>query len=82
MLVINPDECIDCGVCVPECPADAISADTADGMEKWVDFNKQYAERWPIIYLSKEPLSDADDYEGEPDKLATRFSDRPAQQVA
>ena len=38
-LVIHPDECIDCGVCEPECPADAISPDTEPGMETWVEFN-------------------------------------------
>ena len=37
MLVIHPDECIDCGVCEPECPAEAIVKDTADGAEKWVE---------------------------------------------
>ena len=36
MLVIKPDECIDCGVCEPECPVDAIKADTEPGSEKWL----------------------------------------------
>src|SRR6202030_1458217 len=36
MLVIHPDECIDCGVCVPECPVDAIKPDTEPGLEKWL----------------------------------------------
>jgi NAD-dependent dihydropyrimidine dehydrogenase PreA subunit len=35
MLVIHPDECIDCGVCVPECPVDAIKPDTEPDLEKW-----------------------------------------------
>ena len=35
MLVIHPDECIDCGVCEPECPADAILPDSEGGMDKW-----------------------------------------------
>ena len=38
MLVIHPDECIDCGVCEPECPADAIKADTESGLDKWPNF--------------------------------------------
>ena len=42
MLVIHPDECIDCGVCEPECPIDAIHSDTEDNMEKWVEINKEY----------------------------------------
>ena len=39
MLVINPNECIDCGVCEPECPAEAILPDTEDGLEKWLELN-------------------------------------------
>ncbi len=39
MLVIHPDECIDCGVCVPECPVDAIQPDTDPGLEKWLSLN-------------------------------------------
>jgi len=53
MLVIHPDECIDCGVCEPECPADAIRPDTEPDMEKWVDFNRKYSEAWPVILLKK-----------------------------
>ena len=43
MLVINPDECIDCGVCVPECPVDAIFADidVPDEEEAWIDRNAE-----------------------------------------
>ena len=44
MLVIHPDECIDCGVCEPECPADAIKPDTEPGLEKWLEVNTEYAE--------------------------------------
>ena len=43
MLVIHPDECIDCGVCEPECPVDAIKADTEPGLEKWLLLNAEYA---------------------------------------
>ena len=43
MLVINPDECIDCGVCEPECPPEAIKADTESGLEKWLSVNAEYA---------------------------------------
>ena len=49
MLVIKPDECIDCGVCEPECPVDAIKPDTEDGSEKWLELNKKYSEIWPNI---------------------------------
>ena len=43
MLVIKPDECIDCGVCEPECPIDAIVPDTESGSEKWLDINRKYS---------------------------------------
>ena len=43
MLVIHPDECIDCGVCEPECPAEAIKPDTETGLEKWLALNADYA---------------------------------------
>jgi len=49
MLVIHPDECIDCGVCVPECPVDAIKPDTEPGLEKWLSLNAEYAKIWPNI---------------------------------
>jgi len=82
MLVINPEECIDCGVCVPECPADAIRADTEDGMEKWVELNTRYAKVWPLIYDTTEPLAEADDMDGIEGKLDTHFSEKPAQSAA
>ena len=56
MLVIKPDECIDCGVCEPECPVDAIVPDTEDGSEKWLEINKKYSEIWPNILEKKETL--------------------------
>ena len=53
MLVIKPDECIDCGVCEPECPVDAIKADTEPGSEKWLEINKKYSDIWPNINEKK-----------------------------
>jgi ferredoxin len=61
-LVIKPDECIDCGVCEPECPAGAILPDTHEEGAKWVDFNAKYAELWPVIDEQKDPLPDADSF--------------------
>ena len=55
MLVIHPDECIDCGVCEPECPADAIKPDTEPGLDKWLKINTEYADKWPNITAKKEP---------------------------
>ena len=52
MLVIHPDECIDCGVCVPECPVDAIKPDTEPGLEKWLSLNAEYAKTWPNIMVT------------------------------
>ena len=55
MLVIHPDECIDCGVCEPECPIDAIHPDTEENMEKWAEINRIYSEKWPVITEKKDP---------------------------
>jgi 2-keto-4-pentenoate hydratase/NAD-dependent dihydropyrimidine dehydrogenase PreA subunit len=79
MLVIHPDECIDCGVCEPECPADAIKADTEPGMEKWLVLNAEYAPVWPNITESKEPPADAKEFEGKPDKFEKYFNPEPGQ---
>ena len=75
-LVIHPDECIDCGVCEPECPVDAIQPDTEDGTAKWVEFNKKWSEQWPVITEKKEPLPDAEKLKDEPDKLNKYFKDK------
>jgi ferredoxin len=61
MLVIHPDECIDCGVCEPECPVDAIKPDTAPGAERWLELNRKYSEIWPNITCKKPAPPDADD---------------------
>ena len=49
MLVINPDECIDCGVCEPECPINAIEPDTNNETKKWIELNTKYSSIWPNI---------------------------------
>lgn len=77
MLVIHPDECIDCAVCEPECPVDAIIADTVDGAEKWVEFNQKYAGIWPNIPEKGEPPSDADEWAEKSEKME-HFSEQPA----
>jgi ferredoxin len=74
MLVINPQECIDCGVCQPECPIDAILPDTEPGMEKWVEINAQYADLWPNITVKKTPPSDADEWASIPNKYPAHFN--------
>ena len=61
MLVIDPDECIDCAACVSECPVEAIYAeeDLPDGQEKWIQINADKAPDLPVINEKKEPLADA-----------------------
>lgn len=75
MLVIHPDECIDCGVCEPECPANAIIPDTQFSdpakKEEWEIFNRTYAEIWPNITKkrSEDVPSDAEDWHNIQDKM-------------
>jgi ferredoxin len=76
-LVIHPDECIDCGVCEPECPAEAIIPDTEPSAEKWLGMNRDYAQQWPNITRKKTPPADADDWKGVPDKFAKYFNPNP-----
>ncbi|MCB1461343.1 MAG: ferredoxin family protein [Nitratireductor sp.] len=68
-LVIHPDECIDCGVCEPECPVDAIRADTETGMDQWLAINAKLAELWPNINTKKEPMADHEAWAEKADKL-------------
>ncbi len=78
MLVIHPDECIDCGVCEPECPAEAIKPEADDVLE-WVEFNRKYAEIWPNITTKKEAPADADTHLKEEGKLEKYFSEAPGE---
>jgi len=75
MLVIHPDECIDCGVCEPECPVEAIKPDTeGDAAEKWLELNREYSAVWPNITRKKDAPADADDWKDVADKDAKFFS--------
>jgi ferredoxin len=70
-LAINPDECIDCGVCVSECPVDAIVADS-DGtvnIALWLEINTRLSKQWPVITKQKSALPDAAQWKDVPDKL-------------
>jgi ferredoxin len=71
-LVIDPDECIDCTLCVPECPAEAIFAedDVPESQRGMIALNAELAKQWPAIIERKEPAADADEWRGRPDKLA------------
>ncbi len=79
MLVIHPDECIDCGVCEPECPANAISPDTEKGLEKWLKINADMAKTWPNISHKKAHLPDAKDFDGKSGKFDAYFSPEPGE---
>jgi len=77
MLVIHPDECIDCGVCEPECPVEAIKPDTEPGVEKWLGVNAEFAKMWPNITAKKTPPADAKQWEGVANKFEEQFSPNP-----
>ena len=68
MLVINPEECIDCGVCEPECPAEAILSDSDPRAADWAALNRSHAAQWPNITRKGEPPPDADDWKDKPGK--------------
>lgn len=71
-LVIDPEECIDCTLCEPECPAEAIFAedDLPEDQEHFLELNAQLTPKWPVITESKEHPADAEEWDGKPDKLA------------
>lgn len=76
MLVINPDECIDCGVCEPECPAEAIQPESEQNLN-WVEINREYAMQWPNITRKKDAPADADSFKGAEGKYEQHFSPNP-----
>ena len=76
MLVIKPDECIDCGVCEPECPVDAIKADTEEGASEWVEHNTKYSELWPNITIKGTPPEDEEKWRNVSGKFKY-FSEKP-----
>lgn len=63
-LVIDPDECIDCAVCIPECPVDAIYAeeDVPDDQKGFIQINAELSQNWPIITKKIDPLPTAEEY--------------------
>lgn len=70
-LVINPEECIDCQLCVPECPIDAIydEDDLPDDQHAYLQLNAELSQQWPIINTLKAAPDDAKKWEGVSDKL-------------
>ena len=71
MLVIDPDECIDCTLCEPECPAEAIKSedDLTDDEQKYLELNTELSKDWPVINEMKAPPDDADEWKDKAGKL-------------
>ena len=71
MLVIDPDECIDCAVCIPECPVEAIVAeeDVAPEHRQFLELNAELAKSWPAITKKGDPQPDAEEWKDVKDKL-------------
>jgi ferredoxin len=76
-LVIDPDECIDCAVCIPECPANAIyaEADVPADQQTLIALNAELSPLFSSISKSKESLENAEEWNGKPDKM--KFLERP-----
>ena len=70
-LVIDPDECIDCTLCEPECPVEAIYSEDEipDGQEQFLEINAQLSQQWPVITEMKPAPEDADQWREVKDKL-------------
>ena len=70
-LVIDPEECIDCTLCEPECPVNAIYAedDLPEDQAHFQELNAALAKEWPVITEQKDPPPDAEEWDGKPDKL-------------
>ena len=70
-LAIDPDECIDCTLCIPECPVNAIFAedDVPEAQKHFIALNKELAKKWPVITEKKPAPEDAAQWDNVPDKL-------------
>jgi len=71
MLVIDPDECIDCTLCEPECPVEAIMSedDVPESMQQFIALNAELARGWPVLSEMKEPPADAEQWKDVAGKL-------------
>ena len=73
MVVINPSECIDCGVCEPECPAEVTIPDTAKGLEQLRELYASFSATWPNTPVTGTQPADADEHKGEEGKYDKYF---------
>lgn len=72
MLVINPEECIDCALCEPECPVNAIFAedDVPADQQEFIELNARLSQTWPTINTKIDAPADADEWKDKPGKRA------------
>ncbi len=77
MLVIHPDECIDCGACIPECPVGAIFEDdeVPSQWEDYIEYNEKMSEIWPNIVDLQDPHPESEAHRDVEDKRALRNED-------
>jgi len=70
-LVIDPDECIDCALCEPECPVNAIYSedDLPEDQKEFLSLNAELSKQWPMINRNKGPLQEAEQWKDVPNKL-------------
>ena len=80
-LVINPDECIDCALCEPECPVNAIMSedDLSQEQKMFVDLNRELSETWPNITAKKDALADSDQWQNVENKLQYLIKEWPSE---
>jgi ferredoxin len=83
-LVIEPDECIDCAVCVAECPVEAIfdEQDLTQRQMPYIDLNARLAKKWPSITARKKALPDADEWAKVEDKRELLEEEQPVKSTA
>ena len=79
MALLITDECINCDVCEPECPPEAILPDSEPAAEKWLEINREMAEIWPNIVQRSDPMPNAETAREETGKFDKHFSRNPGQ---
>lgn len=80
MLVIDPEECIDCSLCEPECPIGAIYSEDElpEDQKQMIAVNAKYSAKWPVITAMRDAPPDAHEWEDVKNKYPEHFSPNPA----